>query len=552
MSKYINKYNYMFGGAGQQWNTLYHNGPMFAPLYEPHNIPVVINNKKYQLSGLAEEYITLYARYINTEYVTNPKISNRFNKNFLHDWRKVLPSHLSKEIKSMTEVDVTDIKKHLDKIKEAKSNMSKEEKEHIKKINDELEEPYKYCMVNGGRMKVGNYKIEPPGIFLGRGDHPKLGCVKKRINPEDVIINISKDATIPKPNVINPETHNKNWGKIIHNNEVVWLATWVDNISGKNKYVFTSMDSVFKSKSDMDKFDLARKLKKKVNTIRAEYYEDMKSDDIVKKQLSTALYLIDNLALRVGGAKDVKEKADTVGVTSLRVEHITIGSDDTIKLDFLGKDSVRYCKKVKLDPVAYQNIKLFILNKNRKTDLFDKISSASLNNYLNNMMEGLTAKVWRTYNASILFQKELDRVNTNILDKMPESERINYLISVFNQANTAVALLCNHQKNVSSNIELAVKRIDDKIKKYKLRKRKCKDADKMKLINAKLVTLKVNKETKIKMKNVSLGTSKNNYIDPRIIFSFIKKYKIPEDKLFNKALIVRFEWAKKLEDDFRF
>ncbi len=546
--KYSDKINncYLYGGGGPQWTTLIHNGPMFAPLYEPHNIPILINNQKVHLSGLAEEYITLYARYIDTEYVKNPKLSNRFNKNFLKDWSKVLPNHIAKNVINMSEIDVTDIKKHLDKIKEHKLNMTKEHKEKIKKEQDILEEPYKYCFINGGKMKVGNYKIEPPGIFLGRGDHPKLGRVKKRINPEDVIINISKDAPIPKPNVAGE------WEKVMHNNEVVWLATWVDNISGKNKYVFTSMDSIFKSKSDLDKFDLARKLKKKVNNIRAEYYEDMRNGNEVDKQLSTALYLIDNLALRVGGAKDVKEKADTVGVTSLRVEHINILPDETIKLDFLGKDSVRYCRKVKLDPIAYENIKLFTLNKNKKTDLFDKISSASLNNYLNKLLEGLTAKVWRTYNASVLFQKELDKVNNNILDKMPEAERINYLISVFNQANTAVALLCNHQKNVSSNIELAVKKIDDKIKKYKLKKKKCKDSEKLKLINAKLVTLKVNKETKIKMKNVSLGTSKTNYIDPRIIFAFIKKHNIPEDKLFNKALLVRFEWARNIENDYRF
>ncbi len=545
--KIYDNYKFLYGGGGPQWTTLIHNGPMFAPLYEPHNIPIIIKNQTVHLSGLAEEYITLYARYIDTEYVKNPKLSTRFNKNFLRDWIKVLPKNIiSLGISNMMDVNVDDIKKHLDKIKEHKANMSKDQKDKIKHQNDILEEPYKYCFINGGKMKVGNFKIEPPGIFLGRGDHPKLGCVKKRINPEDVIINISKDSPIPKPNV------GGEWGKVIHNNEVVWLATWVDNISGKNKYVFTSMDSIFKSKSDLDKFDLARKLKKKVNTIRADYYEDMKSDNEVNKQLSTALYLIDNLALRVGGAKDVKEKADTVGVTSLRVEHITILPDDTIKLDFLGKDSVRYCRKVKLDTIAYENIKLFTLNKNKKTDLFDKISSASLNNYLNKMLEGLTAKVWRTYNASTLFQKELDKVNNNIIDKMPEAERINYLISVFNQANTAVALLCNHQKNVSSNIELAVKKIDEKIKKYKLKKKKCKDSEKLKIINAKLVTLKVNKETKIKMKNVSLGTSKTNYIDPRIIFAFIKKHNIPEDKLFNKALLVRFEWARNIESDYRF
>jgi DNA topoisomerase-1 len=535
--------NLLGGGNGvKQWDVLIHNGPMFAPLYEPHNIPVIINGNKYQLSGLAEEYITMYARYIDTDYVKKPK----FNKNFLHDWRKTLPNHI--KVSSMDEVNVSDIKKHLDKIKDHKANMTKEEKEKIKKQNEELEEPYKYCMVNGGRMKVGNYKIEPPGIFLGRGEHPKLGCIKTRINPEDVIINLSKDAPIPTPNVNNTKG---SWGKVIHNNEVVWLATWTDNISGKNKYIFTSMESIFKSKSDMDKFDLARKLKKKVNQIRAAYYEDMKGDDIVKKQLATALYFIDNLALRVGGSKDTKEQADTVGVTSLRVEHLIIleGSDNIIKLDFLGKDSVRYCRKVKVDEVCYNNLKKFINNKNKKDELFDKISSSSLNNYLDNLMEGLTAKVWRTYNASMLFQKELDKVNPNILEKMPESERINYLMSVFNQANTAVALLCNHQKNVSSDIEKSVKQIEDSIKKYKKRKQKTKDKENIKLIEAKIITLKMKKETKIKMKNVSLGTSKNNYIDPRIIFAFIKKYNIPEDKLFNKALISRFEWARSKDDE---
>ncbi len=530
----------LYGGGGKQWDVLIHNGPMFAPIYEPHNIPVIINGNKYQLSGLAEEYITLYARYINTDYIKKP----RFNKNFLNDWRKVLPNHI--KVNSMDDVNVLDIKKHLDRIKEKNANMTKEEKQRIKENNMKIEEPYMYCVVNGGRMKVGNYKIEPPGIFLGRGDHPKLGMIKQRINPEDVIINLSKDAPVPKPNV------KGNWKQVIHNNEVVWLATWNDNISGKNKYVFTSMESIFKSKSDMDKFDLARNLKRKVNNIRSSYYTDMKSNEIVAKQHSTALYLIDNLALRVGGAKDTKEKADTVGVTSLRVEHIIIMDDNTIKLDFLGKDSIRYCRKVKIDEVAYNNIKEFMKNKNKKKDLFDKITSASLNNYLNSMMEGLTAKVWRTYNASILFQKELERVNTNTLEKMPESERINYLISIFNQANTAVALLCNHQKNVSSDIEKAINVINDKIKKYKEKKNKTKDKEKIKIYDAKIINLKLKRETKDKMKNVSLGTSKTNYIDPRIIFAFIKKYNIPEDKLFNKSLLTRFTWAQSVDKDYKF
>ena len=36
------------------------------------------------------------------------------------------------------------------------------------------------------------FRTEPPSLFRGRGEHPKQGMVKRRIVPEDVIINCSK------------------------------------------------------------------------------------------------------------------------------------------------------------------------------------------------------------------------------------------------------------------------------------------------------------------------------------------------------------------------
>ena len=530
---------YIMSGGGKQWSELIQNGPLFPPPYIPYNITIKINNINVLLNSKAEEYIIMYYKYLNTPYITN----SRFNKNFLSDWKKEL-----KDIKitNMKEVDLTNIKIHVEKMKYIKSNMSAEMIEKNKKEESDFAEPYKYCFIDGSKMKVGNYKIEPPGIFIGRGDHPKLGKIKKRINPEDVIINQSKTAPIPKPNVPGK------WKEIINNNMVVWLATWVDNISNKNKYVFTSMESIFKSKSDMAKFDLAKNLKNKINKIRILYSNDMKSDDMSKKQLATALYLIDNLALRVGGKKDIKEKADTVGVTSLRNEHIILYDDNIIKLNFLGKDSVRYCKKVKVDPVVYTNIKEFTDSTTKKDLLFNKISPVLLNQYLDNMMPNLTAKVWRTFNASYMFQKELNKVDKTKMEKMPETERINYLISIFNQANALVAILCNHQKNVSSNLVASLNKIDIMIEKLKKIKKKTKNKEKLLKINAKLVILKIKKETKNKMKNVSLGTSKTNYIDPRIIFAFMKKYNIPEDKLFNTALLYKFEWANNVTADYIF
>ena len=192
------------------------------------------------------------------------------------------------------------------------------------------------------------------------------------------------------------------------------------------------------------------------------------------------------------------------------------------------------------------------------------IDSKSLNSYLENFLKGLTAKVWRTYNASSLFQKELDKIKPEKICGISESERINYLLGLFNMANTKVALLCNHQKNVPSNISKILEKINTMMKKLKKQKKKLKekkflDAEKkeennkkLNRIDSKIILLKLKKETKSKMKNVSLGTSKMNYIDPRIVFGFIKRFDIPPEKLFTKALLARFEWANNVDKDYKF
>jgi DNA topoisomerase-1 len=538
------KLNQMIGGGKPQWTVLQHNGPMFPPDYQPHKIPVIIGGKEIVLPSQAEEYATMFARFIDTDYMQN----NTFKKNFWKELKPVLPKELN--VDSLEQIDFTPIKNYLIMEKEKKLNMTKEEKEEIKKKQSELDEPYKYCIIDGVQQQVGNFKIEPPGIFLGRGTHPKIGRIKKRITPEDVTINLSKDAPVPKPNILNHK-----WGEVIHDTSVIWLASWKEEITGKNKYVFTSLDSFFKSKSDESKFDLAKQLKKKANSIRENYEKQLSDNDIKNRQLATALYFIDHHALRVGGSKDTKEEADTVGVTSLRVEHIALLDENVIKLDFLGKDSVRYCKKVAVHSQVYKNLQEFINNKNKKDDLFELITSSMLNDYLSSFMEGLTAKVWRTYNASLLFQKELDKIKDEKVAEIDPNERLNYLIAMFNQANTSVAILCNHQKNVDKTIDVMIDKIDDRLKELKKKKTKYtenKQNEKAKNTEAKIKSLKLKKETKLKMKNVSLGTSKNNYIDPRIIFAFIKRFEIPPEKLFTKTLEKRFEWANKIDKDYKF
>ena len=54
------------------------------------------------------------------------------------------------------------------------------------------------------------------------------------------------------------------------------------------------------------------------------------------------------------------------------------------------------------------------------------------------------------------------------------------------------------------------------------------------------------------MSNVSNETSKNNYIDPRIMFAFIKKFKIPPEKILSQKSIKRFEWAHSVDENYKF
>jgi DNA topoisomerase-1 len=55
--------------------------------------------------------------------------------------------------------------------------------------------------------------------------------------------------------------------------------------------------------SDHKKFETARQLKKHIGKIRKTYMEELTSKDEAARQRATALYLIDNLALRVGNEK---------------------------------------------------------------------------------------------------------------------------------------------------------------------------------------------------------------------------------------------------------
>ena len=275
--------------------------------------------------------------------------------------------------------------------------------------------------------------------------------MKARILPEDLSINCARNAPVPKCDI-----PGHCWKDVLHNNTVTWLAFYRDDtIKTSYKYIFLAASSKFKGLNDRKKYDKARKLKDHIEKIRIDYKKKLVEKSEINRQLGTATYLIDRLALRVGNEKS-EDEADTVGCCSLRVEHIKLEDNHEITLDFLGKDSMRYFNTVKIDEIVWKNIQDFVKGKKKTDDLFDKINASTLNEYLRSLMEGLTAKVFRTYNASSTLEKELMKKN---VEKETLDEKVNY----YDEANKQVAILCNHQKTVPKNFDIMKEKLAERV-----------------------------------------------------------------------------------------
>ncbi|CAD5208375.1 unnamed protein product [Bursaphelenchus xylophilus] len=531
---------------GVKWNSLEHKGPLFAPAYDPlpSHVKFRYNGKEIKLSPEAEEVATFYAKMLDHEY-TSKKV---FNDNFFKDWRKTMTSEEREKITDLTKCDFKEMAAFFAEETEKRRNMTKEEKLKIKEEKEAETKIYGFAIIDGHKQKIANFRIEPPGLFRGRGDHPKMGKLKKRITPRDVIINCSKGSAIPEPPA------GTKWKEVRHDNTVTWLCSWTENVLGNNKYIMLNPSSKIKGEKDFEKFETARRLKKLVGEIRKQYTEDFKNREMRIRQRAVALYFIDKLALRAGNEKDTDEAADTVGCCSLRCEHVTLneeldGKKYVVEFDFLGKDSIRYYNKVPVEKQVFKNLKIFKEDKEPGDDLFDRLDTSTLNSHLRSLMPGLTAKVFRTYNASITLQNQLEEL-TN-----PKAS-VNEKMLSYNRANRMVAVLCNHQRAVPKTHEKSMENLENKIKdkktelkeaKLALEKAKGKDKEKAEKkvdrLKEQLKRLKIQRTDKDENKQIALGTSKLNYLDPRISVAWCKKYDVPVEKVFNKTQREKFRWA---------
>nr|MBC7244391.1 DNA topoisomerase I [Chloroflexota bacterium] len=430
------------------WLTqLIHNGVLVPPAPEPRGLVLMVRGEPIQLTPKQEEMALAWARKQGTPYVED----SVFVRNFLQDFSAALGMEPPL---SLDEVDFGPAIQLVEAEREAKARLSKEERKAQaaarKAQREALKEQYGYAIVNGERTELGTYMVEPSGIFMGRGKHPLRGRWKEGPQQRDITLNLSPDAPRPPGE----------WQDIIWQPDGLWVARWKDKLSDKMKYIWLGDTASIRQAREAEKFDQAILLHAQLEQVRAGIQAALSSPDPKRRMIATACYLIDVLGLRVGDEKDPDE-ADTVGATTLRPEHVTLHADGIAEFHFLGKDSVRWHKKVTLPEAVYCNLQELIQNarppsnnarKNGKRhptrdkpQIFPDIDSQDVNAFLSELLPGLTAKVFRTHHATQLVQENLAKADIQASD--PEYEKW----QAISMANVQAAIFCNHTKKVAAN-----------------------------------------------------------------------------------------------------
>jgi len=118
-----------------------------------------------------------------------------------------------------------------------------------------------------------------------------------------------------------------------------------------------------------------------------------------------------------------------------------------------------YKNTVEVEPLVAKHLRKFCEAKQPKDDIFDKIHASKLNDYMKESMESLSAKVFRTYNASYTLQTELNKGSIDADRDTTESK-----VKFYDDCNRKVAILCNHQKTVAKSHEAQIQKMSDKLK----------------------------------------------------------------------------------------
>ena len=107
--------------------------------------------------------------------------------------------------------------------------------------------------------------------------HPRMGSLKMRVIPEQVLLTVDQNMAVPACPM-----PGHNYESIVCKKDALWLAKWEDNL-GHGKYCGVNASCYLKGQNDMEKYEIARRLKQFIQKIRSTVLKDLQSDDLKEK-----------------------------------------------------------------------------------------------------------------------------------------------------------------------------------------------------------------------------------------------------------------------------
>jgi DNA topoisomerase-1 len=530
--------------------SLKHNG-IYVPPYEYQGLSVKVTGQTVKLSPQTEQMAIAWAR--KKLSVISPP-DKLFYRNFVEDFLKALDSEnlsqgflkdftisyikslerddgkwvINERLQDDPEVDFSEVTEHVLREQQKKLNMMKEERKRIaaerKARREGLREDYGYATVDDRKLEIANWTAEPSCIFAGRGDHPRRGKWKQGPKEEDIVLNLSDPRFRPAGS----------WKTVVWEPEKMYIAKWEDKLSGKMKYVWFSDSAFLKQKMEKEKFKKAEKLDKEIPKVEEHIMKSLGSEDVERRKIATVCWLILKVNIRVGDEKDPGE-ADTVGAITLRPEHIKI-ERNLLNFDFLGKDCVKWEKKIEAPPGVIRNIQEF--SKQNSGYLFAGTNSRKVSRFLSQKMEGLTAKVFRTWRCTQTVSRSLEDCKV----KRADADYLKQFCA--KMANLEAAKIANHKRKIPPNFDERLKKKEARVKELELKlKEKEKEGKKTEALVRSLEKTKLDVRLTKETQEYNLGTSLKSYIDPMVYVKWACRMDFPLDKLYPKTLRKKFSWA---------
>lgn len=266
-------------------------------------------------------------------------------------------------------------------------------KQSIKHVQTGLsipKETYSFtCKINNKIVNVSNVYLESPCIFVG--NHPLRGSCKLGVQKKHVVLNISPEyeSMLIK----------KGFSQFVYKPESKWFASWIDDITKERKYLFLPTQN-----HEIEKFEHARALKKKLPMIRKQNLKLASDTKIKRIQLGIVVFFIEHLCIRVGHEKEY----DTIGACTMTTNNVHLCPNSKVHITFIGKDGIPFDKLIQVNNIYYKGLQsCFQYAYERNTTLlFSLINPSIVNRYLSAFHPNISAKVFRTCKASVLFQKE--------------------------------------------------------------------------------------------------------------------------------------------------